>query len=112
MRTEYTPTHKDVLRLIASMSAAQLSLWYEIGKNIQGAPIADDAEAAPTAEELAAEDALWDAAFARHADKFEALAAQAVADIEAGRTLPMFDEDGRWLVDDYTEADFERAAAP
>jgi len=31
------------------------------------------------------------------------------AQIAAAPTLPMFDESGRWLVDDYTDADFEDA---
>ncbi len=40
---------------------------------------------------------------AQHADK----RAQIEARIGASPALPMFDESGRWLVDDYTDADFE-----
>jgi hypothetical protein len=32
------------------------------------------------------------------------------AQIAAAPTRPMFDESGRWLVDDYTDADFEGAS--
>ena len=66
----------------------------------------DDVESQPSEEQLKAEDALWDATFARHANKFDALADQALIEIELGQTLPMFDDKGRWLVDDQAEEDF------
>jgi len=56
-------------------------------------------------ETMATEDALWDAVAAQHADK----QTQTEARIAAARVLPMFDKSGRWLVDDYTDADFEDA---
>lgn len=59
-----------------------------------------------TEAELAAEDDVWDTTTAQHADTLAALAAQ----IEAAPVQPMFDEKGRWLVDHYTEADFQQAA--
>ncbi len=49
-----------------------------------------------TEEQMQAEDALWDAAYARHRDKFDALGQAAQAEIEAGATRPMFDEHGEF----------------
>jgi hypothetical protein len=101
------------------MNAAQLSLWYDIGKRIQDARIAesvgaddDDVDDMPdflkaTEEELAAEDALWDATFAT--PESQAWMARMVERLKTEPTLPMFDEHGRWLLDDYTEEDFEKA---
>ena len=96
------------------MSVAQLALLYRVAWDIRDYPAVipdagDVTEREPTKENLAAEDAEWEAAFARHADKFDALAAEARADIETGKVLPMFDDKGRWLVDEYTDEDFERA---
>jgi len=45
-------------------------------------------------EQMQAEDALWEATFTRHRDKFRALAEAARAEIAAGTTQPMFDERG------------------
>lgn len=81
--------------------ALNFVLWLQtrIGANA-------DIESPPSEDELKAEDALWEATFARHADKFDALAEQAMTEIESGQTLPMFDDKGRWLVDDQIEEDF------
>ncbi len=48
-------------------------------------------------EQLQAEDALWDVAYARHGDKFAALAQAARDEIAAGATRPMFDEHGEFV---------------
>jgi len=104
MRKENTHTGDDLTKLIATMSTA-----YRVAQDIRDSP-ADMPDDEPTEEALAAEDVKWDAAFTRHADKFDALAAQAHADIEAGKVLPMFDDKGRWLVDNDTDEDFENAA--
>ncbi len=48
---------------------------------------------------LEAEDRVWQETLTRHADKFAALKAQAEADIAAGRTMPMFDENGEFILD-------------
>ena len=53
-----------------------------------------------TEEQMLAEDALWDAAYARHRDKFAALAEAARVEIAAGTTQPMFDEHGEIAVDE------------
>ena len=58
------------------------------------------AEAAEETEaELAAEDAAWEAALTRHPDSFAALKTQALADIAAGNTSPMFDERGAFTIE-------------
>lgn len=55
----------------------------------------DDSE-----EEMAAEDILWAATLARYSDKFDALAAAAQLEIANGTTQPMFDQDGKMIVDE------------
>lgn len=47
-----------------------------------------------TEAQMQAEDALWEASRARQHTKFEALAAAARAEIDAGVTQPMFTNDG------------------
>jgi len=51
-----------------------------------------------TEEQLQAEDALWEATYARHRDQFAALAEATQAEIAAGVTQPMFDEHGKFAV--------------
>jgi hypothetical protein len=52
-----------------------------------------------SADELAAEDATWEAALTHHADTFAELKAQALADIAAGKTVPMFNERGDFSIE-------------
>ena len=47
-----------------------------------------------TEEQLAAEDAVWEASYERHRNKFLALREIAQAEIDTGKTRPMFDEHG------------------
>ncbi|MCL4831067.1 MAG: hypothetical protein KJZ86_01465 [Caldilineaceae bacterium] len=50
-------------------------------------------------EELAFEDAVWEASMTRHADRYAALKAQAKADVKAQKVVPMFDERGEFSVE-------------
>ncbi|NUO82478.1 hypothetical protein HUU05_20580 [candidate division KSB1 bacterium] len=50
-----------------------------------------------TFEEIAADEKLWEEQFAATSDeKLAALVASVEAEIEAGQTLPMFDERGKF----------------
>ncbi|RIK42052.1 MAG: hypothetical protein DCC55_09935 [Chloroflexi bacterium] len=51
-------------------------------------------------EGLAAEDLRWEATFARERKRFATLASAARAEIEAGITQPMFNEDGEFIGDE------------
>jgi len=51
-------------------------------------------------EQMQAEDALWEAACDRHQDAFSALAEAARAEMKAGTTRPMFNEQGEWMTDE------------
>ena len=53
-----------------------------------------------TEEQMRAEDALWDEAYARHHNEFAALAEAARAEIRTNMTQPMFDEHGELAVDE------------
>ena len=106
-------TLSDALSLAQSMAREQLALWVAIGRTIQAQAVptvtplpelaADDPLNA-TEEDMAAEDALWDATTEKYAHKLD----KWVEKIRTSPALPMFDANGRWLVDDYTEADFEK----
>ncbi len=49
-------------------------------------------------ETMQAEDALWEQTFARQREKFDAMREAARAEIEAGETEPMFDENGKFFL--------------
>jgi len=97
-------TREAVIELVKRMPDDKLSSLYDFGRYI----MRPDAEAEPTEEELAAEDAKWDETFARTTPEQWA---KLKARIDASPSLPMFDENGRWLVDDYTDEDIEKAKA-
>ena len=112
--SDETVTREQLLVLIASMNNKQLALWYDIGRTIQtrltpatsNQDITDDDDwLNDTEEQIAAEDALWDATTAKYSENLSRLG-DAIAN---SPSLPMFGPDGRWLLDDYTEADFETA---
>ena len=102
MRTENTPTREDMSLLMASMNAAQLALWYDIGRRIQNAPIADvpnapNADDVPaflraTPDELAAEDAEWDAALRSDPEALARLADNALKAHHDGKTTGINDD--------------------
>ena len=58
-------------------------------------PGEDDDWLEDSEEQLQAEDAVWEATYARHRDKFHVLAEEARAEIAAGDTRPMFREHGK-----------------
>jgi hypothetical protein len=60
------------------------------------APIAEDADEwlNDSEEQMQAEDAVWEATYARHKDKFVTLREAARAEIEAGATEEMYDVNG------------------
>jgi len=66
------------LQMVRTISAGEDDDWLE------------DSE-----EQLQAEDALWEATYARHRDQFHVLAEEARAEIAAGITRPMFRERGK-----------------
>jgi hypothetical protein len=75
-------------------------LLHEVGSIDQLATTQDEgAETQISYEELAAEDALWAASMAQHADRFSALKAQAKADVKAQRAVPMFNEKGEFSIE-------------
>lgn len=84
----------ELVRQLPDDRAAQLYdfarfLLAEVGDKGEFTEEADEnLDDLPGDEELAAEDALWEADMARHADRFAALKAQAKADVRAKRTEP------------------------
>jgi len=94
-----TVTVEDVIDLVRRLPADKLAVAYDFMAFIQARADAGDDWLNDSEETMAAEDAQWDAVAARHADK----RAQMEAQIAAAPALPMFDESGRWLVDDYAD---------
>ena len=58
-------------------------------------PGEDDDWLEDSEEQLQAEDAVWEATYARHQDRFHVLAEEARAEISAGTTEPMFRRRGK-----------------
>lgn len=105
MQAEQQPQSVDyanaIAALVANMSPERAVQVYDFVRFLQRqltypSPITaeednwlDDSE-----EQMQAEDVLWDAAQARHQDRFATLVAAARAEIDAGTTKPMFTADG------------------
>jgi hypothetical protein len=89
------PTRDDIIALIARLNAAQLALWYDIGKTIEARAITEAVEAPDflqaTPEELAAEDALWDAAIQSNPNKLARMADHALEAYHNGQTIAIDD---------------------
>ena len=114
MQTQISPTREDILAIVATMTREQLALLYEVATAIRQRAIAPAVDDVPdflqaTEEELAAEDALWATMTAKHADKLAKISERITNEIEADETLPMFDDKGRWLVDEQIEAEQVKA---
>lgn len=56
MRTERIPSRDDLIKLIASMNASQLALWYDIGKTIQAREADPQPEDATFSDVLSADE--------------------------------------------------------
>lgn len=104
--SDETVTREQLLVLIASMNNKQLALWYDIGRTIQtrltpstsNQDITEDDDwLNDTEEQIAAEDALWDATTERYIDKFDKLTARIDDEIRAGHTQAMFDANGDFI---------------
>lgn len=102
----YIATQPDyvqaVAELVTKMSVERAAQLYDFARFLQMQDSSDDAWLNDTEEHMQIEDALWKETFTRHSDKFAALANAAQAEIEAGKTQPMFDEQGKFTVDKLT----------
>lgn len=94
-----------IAALVRQLPAEQAAQLYDFARFLleqsqsidQPAAIDDEGIAGEvSAEELAAEDALWETSMSRHADQFAVLKAQAKADAKAKKTVPMFNERGEF----------------
>ena len=87
--------------IIKAMPIERAAQVYDFARFLQAqpagpSPIAEDPDAwlNDSEEQMQAEDAAWDAAYARHREKFASLRETAHGEIEAGATQPLFDEHG------------------
>lgn len=82
---------KAITEIAAAMPLARTAQLYEFALFLESHPL----PAEETFEEIAADEALWDAQFAATDDgKLAALVASVEAEINEGKTLPMCDERG------------------
>ncbi|MBI1929247.1 hypothetical protein HYR99_34000 [Candidatus Poribacteria bacterium] len=92
-----------IAELVATMPIERAAQVYDFARFLQAQSVSSslsdkgaDVWLNDSEEQMQAEEALWDAAYARHRDKFSALAEAARAEITAGTTQPMFDENGEF----------------
>ena len=95
MRTQaQTDLVKAITEIAAAMPLARAVQLYEFALFLKSHPL----PAEETLEEIAADEAQWDAQFAAtDDDKLAALAASVEAEINEGKTLPMFDDRGEFI---------------
>jgi len=85
---------KAITEIAAAMPLARTVQLYEFALFLKSHPL----PAEETFEEVAADEALWDTQFAAtDDDRLAALVASVEAEINAGETLPMFDERGEFI---------------
>jgi hypothetical protein len=102
--TQSTDYATALARLVAKLPPERAAEVYDFARFLQiqpAHPQAVDTQEADwlndTAEQLQAEDEIWDAALQQQADQFEALAIAARAEIKAGITQPLFDDTGELI---------------
>jgi hypothetical protein len=90
-----------VAAIMSAMPPERAEQVYDFARFLQArragaAPIAKDTDEwlSDSEEQMQAEDAMWEAAYARHKDKFLTLREAARAEIEAGATEEMYDANG------------------
>lgn len=87
--------------IIAAMPAERKAQLYEYALFLQSREVADESRAL-----IEADEALWEAQFAATPDRvFDALLAEARAEVEAGLTQPMFGLHGEFLPDQFADDD-------
>lgn len=85
---------KAIADIAATMPLARTVQLYQFALFLKSHPLPTE----ETFEEIAADEALWDAQFAATDDeKLAALVAAVEAEISNGRVLPMFDEHGDFI---------------
>jgi hypothetical protein len=88
---------KAIAEIAASMPLARTVQLYEFALFLKSHPLPSE----ETFEEIAADEAIWDAQFAAtDVAKLDALIASVEAEINDGKTLPMFDEQGEFIEHD------------
>jgi hypothetical protein len=103
MLTNESRRAKDYARataaIVRAMSLERAAQVYDFARFLQTqpsgpSPIPDDSDGwlNDSEEQMQAEDALWDAAYARHSEEFSTLRETARQEIQSGLTKPLFDE--------------------
>lgn len=93
-------THQQVAELAMTLPVSRLVSAYDFLHFLKSSshvrPTTDIFGA--TEAEIEADDKRWDELFSKGSDKMRAMAFEALDEIRAGETKPMFDENGEFLL--------------
>ena len=93
-------THQQVADLAMTLPVSRLVSAYDFLLFLKSSPrvrATSDIFGATEAE-IEADDKRWDELFSKGRDKMRAMAFEALEEIRAGETKPMFDENGEFLL--------------
>ena len=89
-----TDSVKEIIEIASVMPLARTMQLYEFATFLESHPLPTN----KIFENIIADEALWDAQFAASDDeKLAALSASVEAEINEGKTMPMFDEHGKFI---------------
>ena len=96
MQTE-TVTRQQVVELVMALPADRLASVYDFARYIQSHPLGAFTDIfGETAEEIGADEELWERQFEASRDELRSMAREAAAEYRAGKTKPMeFSSDGK-----------------
>jgi hypothetical protein len=90
-QTDYV---QAIAKIAASMPLARIMQLYEFALFLKEHPLPTE----ETFEEIVADEALWDEQFAATSDEtISAIIASVEEEINSGKTMPMFDEHGKFI---------------
>lgn len=96
---------REIAKIIAKLPVERAAEVYDFARFLLSppprvsTPLADEDDwLNDSPEEIAKEDRVWDAAYARNQDKLRAMAAEAASEYKAGETTPLYDEIGQVLL--------------
>ncbi len=98
-QTDYA---REIAKIVATMPVERAAQVYDFVRFLKASPApipvpiseGDDAWLNDSPEQIAAEDAAWDAVYKRGPDKLHAMAEAAHKEYDAGKTTPLFNERG------------------
>ncbi len=91
-------THQQVAELAMTLPVSRLVSAYDFLLSLKSTAKGTTDIFGATEVEIEADDKRWDELFSKGRDKMRAMAFEALEEIRAGETEPMFDENGEFLL--------------